>query len=162
MDEVTEPLPYEWHQMLCQIECTRINYKHDYPRLEREFGDMLDEEWLEKTPELAAQFDRLFYGAAERTLGISSEEADLRLADFLARNRIKPTVVFFVILDRYRFCERNHRHFAALPTDRYIESVVHRAFQLLFEEALVSGLACIIDEDRIEELRWLCDEGADA
>ncbi|MCH7755119.1 hypothetical protein IH970_08350, partial [candidate division KSB1 bacterium] len=109
----------------------------------------------------SAQFDKLLYGAAERTLGISSEEADLRLAEFLARNRIKPTVIFFAIFRRYRFCEETHRRFADPPTDRYIELVVHRVFQLLFEEAVSSGLAHIIDAVRIEELRFLCDEGAD-
>lgn len=160
MDTVTEPLaasrsvePYEWYQLLCRFECPHFQSNKQEKRLDRESFDCL---W-EFERDDGAEFDNLYSGATERTLGISSEESDLRLAEFLARRRMKPTLVFHVIRERHRDWERFYTHDGDPVSDRYIESVVHRVFQLLFNEALCSNQARIIDEGRHDELYSILD-----
>jgi hypothetical protein len=160
MDTITEPLPYEWFPFLCKFRCTQLINQHDYSRLEREWWQTVEVKWDE--PESNAQYNQLIDGKLEDRLGISGDEADLRWAEFLARGGLKPTLVFFGIFERHRRCQGCHRHFAAPPTDRYIESVVHRVFGMLFEEALGSGRVQAIDDNRVGELYELLDENVDA
>ena len=140
--------PFEWHQLLCRFECPHFQSDKQEKRLGREsFGLFYYFEG-----EDGVEYDHLYHGATERTLGISIQESDLRLAEFLARRRIKPTLVFHVIRERHRDFEQFYTHDGDPVSDRYIESVVHRVYQLLFDEALCSNRAQIIDEARHNEL----------
>jgi hypothetical protein len=159
MDEVTEPLPYEWYPLLCKFRCTHFINKNDYSRLEREWWQIVHVKCDE--PEFNTQINQLIDGTLGDRLGISGEEADLRWAEFMARAGLKPTLVFFGIFDRHRLCQDNHRHFAIPPTDLYIESVVHRVFGMLFDEALGSRRIQAI-EDQICGLYELLYESIDA
>ncbi len=157
MDEIIKPLPHEWYPFLCQFQCRQFI---DYSDLEREWFQIGLVKW--GTPELNAKFNQLFDGDLECTLGISGEEVDLRWAEFLARSGLKPTLVFFGIYERHRIFRHIHRHFSASPTDRYIDSIVHRVFGMLFEHALGSGRVQVVDEKRVSELFRLLDEDDDA
>ncbi len=164
IDTSAEPLPirrkvepHEWCQLLCKLDCLQLICEKDYPRLEREWDRTSD-----FGPEFDAQFDKLFFGSAESTLGITSEDVDLRLAEFLARKMIKPSIIFFLIGERYRYCKRVDQHFTDSHNMYYINSVVRRTFQMLFDEAVVAGLAYIINEERLTELFTLVTEEDDA
>ena len=81
MDKVTEPLPYEWYQLLCILECTQIMGKNDYPRLEREWDHILGQEWLEKTPESESQFKTECEGSVFCTVRPTSNDPNVTALD---------------------------------------------------------------------------------
>ena len=84
--------------------------------------------------------------------GISGQDADLRLADRLARLGARPTHIFAEIRNRYSVQERDDRHPEAIPSDRYIDSVVFRAFLALHIEAVASGCVMRFSEERFDEM----------
>ncbi len=153
IDKSAEPLPCEWYQLMCQCYDWTFSIRRDqYRRLDGEWECVIDQEWLVNSPGVNAHYDMLRDGRVERVLGITSKETDLRLAELLARHGAKPTVIFYVIYQLHDHCEGYCTHEPDPHTRRYIKSVVHCVFGLLFEERLSAGLVHLIDKERGIEL----------
>ncbi len=148
--------PHEWFIVL--VRSQNVSYFGIYEKFQRLFHEV-EESYL-----VDAETNNLFWSATEWISGISSSDTDLRLADRLARRGARPTLVFVAIRQRYSVQKRDDEFPGDAPSDRYIDEVIYRVYLQLYVEALASGRATPITEERLEELHSLlaADGEADA
>ena len=136
--------PYEWFIVLARSQ--NVSYFGPFERFQELYHEV-EESYL-----VDAETNNLFWSATEWIAGISPEETDLRLADRLARRGARPTLVFVAIRQRYAVQKRDDEFPGDAPSDRYIDGVIYRAYLQLYVEALASGRAAPLTEERCDEL----------